>query len=80
MLGYVIPENYYKERDLLEKEFISLSRSVDINKMSNLSDMALDKEAEFYRRWEKYQFQKGKTSVIFRNNWKKKNKDLYGKE
>ena len=76
LLGHKIPKKYYEERDLLEKEFISLSKSIDVNKMANLSDMAFDKEQEFYRRWKKYEFQKVRTSFIFRNNWNKKNKDL----
>lgn len=75
-LGCKIPKAYYEERDMIENELIRFSRSIDIKKMSNLSDMAFDKELEFRSKWEKQSLEKCGTSFIFKNKWDKKNKEL----
>ena len=75
-LGCKIPKEYYEDRNSIEKDFITLSRTIDDRKMTNLSDMAFDRELEFRSKWKKQTFEKAGTSSIFKNNWDKKNKAL----
>ena len=73
LLGCRIPKEYYEERDLLEQELLNASMAASSENMPELNQLAMQKETEFFDKWGNYNFQKCKTSAIFRNNWKKKN-------
>ncbi len=76
LLGHKLPNTYYEERDLLEKELISLNKITATEDMLELSVMALKKEKDFYDKWKEKKLERCKTSFVFKRNWKKKNKEL----
>ena len=76
LVGSKVPQKYYQERNEIEDELLTLSQDKSINDMVDLSKLAMKKEKEFYQKWSDYSFETCKTSFIFRNNWKKKNKEL----
>lgn len=65
LLGKIIPDEYYKERNILEKKLAETP-----------GDVALALEEEFYGKWKTYPFVQGKTSASFRRFWDKKNRAL----
>ena len=62
MLGKKIPQQFYIEKDELEKRIIE-NRNKDTLKL----------EEQFYDKWNKYNFQDDKCLSEFKNYWKKKN-------
>ena len=68
LLGKVIPEEFYKEKDELQNTICN----------SSIED-ALKLEKSFYDKWSKYPFKDKHTSLIYRNFWNKKNQ-IFNKE
>ncbi|MBQ6559217.1 MAG: hypothetical protein IJL85_00105 [Erysipelotrichaceae bacterium] len=62
LLGKKIPQEFYKERDALERKLIS---SDGLNQ--------LEIEKDFLDRWSRYPFKDGKCSIGFKKIWDKKN-------
>lgn len=79
ILGHILPEEFYAERDAIEEELIRMTRDADAERMHQISLHAREVEQMFYQKWGSAQLQKGKTSASFKSNWKKKNA-LLGKE
>ena len=65
LLGRIIPDEYMKERDILERRLSEISY-----------EAALEIEEAFYEKWKTYPFEQGRTSASFRRFWDKKNKAL----
>lgn len=61
LLGKIIPEDFYVERDALERKVIE-DPSAD----------SLAEEAAFYDKWSAYRFEDGRPSKTFRHFWDKK--------
>lgn len=76
MLGKVIPQEYYEERDAVEAELYALSRGCDAKTMQELSIYALKKEQDFVERWRRAKLEPVKVSAVFKRNWDKKNEEL----
>lgn len=74
LLGHKLPSKYYKERDLLEKEWIQTSRNIDTSSLQQLSQSAIEQETIFIDKWKNTFLEKDTTSNLFRKNWEKKNK------
>lgn len=75
-LGHKIPQAYYEERNFIEKELLHLSKNTTVEHMSDLCKMALNRELEFHNKWKKEKLEKHPTSVVFKKNWEKKNREL----
>lgn len=76
LIGHVLPDDYYAERDEIEDLLIALSRDTDAAGMHDLSLAALEKERRFVEKWSKAKLTVGKTSSTFKKNWEKKNECL----
>ena len=76
LLRCQLPAEYYAERDAIETELVKLSRTASVADMTELSKYTLDKESAFIEKWKSIKFEKGKTSLVFRKNWKTKNMNL----
>ena len=73
LLGHKLPKEYYAERDALESEYINSSRELASSELSELSQLALDKEIAFLDKWKNQAFEPGSCSTLFSKNWQKKN-------
>lgn len=74
LLGYKIPAEYYAERDAIEAKLIEMSRNADAKEMLEISKYAMEKEAEFVKKWSKKKLEMGSISSTFQRNWQKKKK------
>ena len=63
LLGKKIPQEYYDERDALEKELI------ESNGLTQLK-----KEKEFLEKWNSYPFEEGRCAPGFKKIWNKTNR------
>ena len=80
LIGHKLPDEYYRERDLIETELIHRSRMIDSNQMKELSRFAFDQETAFVEKWKQTELEVGETSALFRKNWAKKNAAFKQKE
>ena len=76
LIGHVLPDEYYAERDEIEDVLIALSCDADAKQMHELSVAAAKKERAFVEKWSKAILPEGKTAAAFRKNWAKKNEVL----
>ncbi len=76
LIGHVLPDEYYAERDTIEAEFIAMTRGADANRLHRASLHAREAEKVFFEKWAAYDFPKGRSSASYRANWKKKNAAL----
>lgn len=76
LIGRVLPDEYYAERDEIEDVLLALSREADAKAMNELSLAAVEKERAFVEKWSKKTLTVGKTSPTFKKNWEKKNATL----
>lgn len=77
MLGYIVPKEYYAERDEIEKNLLSMSRNASSKEWQELSLYAMEKEAAFVKKWSRRKFEMGGISAVFQRQWEKKKK--YGR-
>ncbi len=75
LVGTTLPQEYYAERDALELSFTAKAMVNAHNPaaMAELSEFALQKEQQFYSKWEKLVFQGKQGSRRFLGYWAKKN-------
>lgn len=65
LLGKIIPDEYYRERDRLERQLIE-DPAAD----------GIELEKQFYAGWSSHPFEEGKTSKGFIRYWEKKNRNV----
>ena len=65
LLGKIIPDEYYRERDRLERQLVEDPETDGI-----------ELEKQFYARWSSHPFEEGKTSKGFIRYWDKKNRSI----
>ena len=75
-LGHKVPQDYYKERDAIEKELLQLSKDTTPEYLADVSKLALEKEQQFHDKWKKQKPEKYRTSIVFKKNWEKKNREF----
>ena len=78
LLGKVLPEEFYAQRNALEATLLSMSRETPADQWGELSLLAANMEREFVSGWMDRDLPAGKTSPIFRANWARKNAALKG--
>ena len=76
LLGKKIPHDYYKERDEIEMELMIEAKGANKENMFELAKKAIEKENDFINKWKNFDLEKVSTSIIFKTNWDKKNKNL----
>lgn len=69
-LGYVLPQEFYKERDDLEASWLKAVLNVE------LSMLAKKQEEDFYKKWISFDFDKNQGKRKFILYWHKKTEDL----
>ena len=74
MLGYVIPEQYYQDRDEIEADLIRMSRNASPQELQDLSLYAMEKEDAFIKKWLRRKMELGSISAVFQRQWEKKKK------
>lgn len=68
LLGRVVPQDYYDERDALEKEwFLAAAQGAD-----GLTELCFEQERDFYERWKNRKLDSAKPSPAFSFRWEKK--------
>lgn len=75
LLGYQIPEEYYAQRNAIEEDLVRLSRNANPKELQDLSLYAMEKEAEFIKKWRQKKLQMGGISAVFQRQWEKKKKN-----
>jgi len=75
-LGHKVPQDYYKERDAIEKELLQLSKDTTPEHLADVSKLALEKEQQFHDKWKQQKPEKYRTSIVFKKNWEKKNREF----
>ncbi len=75
LIGTTLPPEYYAERDTLELSFIAEAtvNAHNPGAMAELSEYALQKEQQFYSKWEKLVIPGKQGSRRFLSYWAKKN-------
>lgn len=76
LIGKVLPDAFYGERDALETAWYDASRGMDAAELPLLTERAVREEEAFYQRWSETRFPEGKTLPGFLGRWEKKNKML----
>ena len=75
-LGHKIPRTYYEERDAIEEKLLRKVEEETTVNVKELNSYALEREAEFCRKWKNTTFDSCTTSYLFKQNWTKKNREL----
>lgn len=75
-LGHNIPRTYYEERDAIEEKLLRKVEEETTVNVKELNSYALEREAEFCRKWKNTTFDSCTTSHLFKQNWTKKNREL----
>lgn len=76
LIGKVIPQEYYAQRDAMEADWIQEAKGLDAISMAELSRKALRQEAAFFAHWKAQNLPNGKMAPGFGAYWKKKNAAL----
>ena len=63
-------------RDAIEKELLQLSKDTTPEYLADVSKLALEKEQQFHDKWKKQKPEKYRTSIVFKKNWEKKNREF----
>lgn len=68
LIGKIIPEEYYAERDELQQKWLKEAESFD----GGLIEKCICEEKEFYAKWQNYEFENAGITGGFEKRWSKK--------
>ena len=77
LLGKVLPEEFYQQRDTLQNQWILTASQTDVSAFSDFSRQCLKEESDFYAYWKSQKLDSIVTSAGFRNRWQIKNRILF---
>lgn len=77
LLGKILPNEFYQQRDALEHQWISSAYKTDHASFSDFSRQCLEEEKTFYTYWKKQPLSSIPTGIGFKQRWEKKNRILF---
>ena len=76
LIGKILPQDYYAERDSLEESWVLMAKDADLQMMKEISYEALIEDNAFFEKWKDLIPEGTSGSKYYLSYWKKKNSQM----